>query len=91
MTKRAVNYLRSRNIFSGSLVADNGLPEGYIRLSVLLEDYASQLMSGIVEKRLQWLEQRMEETPPFKQAYNNLNERRSKLLDAKSILEKEGL
>jgi hypothetical protein len=46
---------------------------------------------GIINERLEWIEQRMEETSPFKQAYNNLNARHSRLLEAKSILEKEGL
>tara|TARA_R110000765_G_scaffold290942_1_gene386824 strand:- start:8 stop:277 length:270 start_codon:yes stop_codon:yes gene_type:complete len=50
-----------------------------------------QLNIGIVTKRLEWLEQQMDETPFFKQAYNNLNERHSNLLEAKSILDKEGL
>lgn len=46
---------------------------------------------GSVSKRLEWLEKQMDETPPFKQAYNNLNERHSRLLEAKKILYKEGL
>lgn len=46
---------------------------------------------GVVSKRLEWLGQQMDETPPFKQAYNNLNERHSRLLEAKKILDKEGL
>ena len=46
---------------------------------------------GCVSKRLEWLEKQMDKTPPFKQAYNNLNERHSRLLEAKRILDKEGL
>jgi hypothetical protein len=46
---------------------------------------------GGVSKRLEWLEQQMDETPPFKQAYNNLNERHGRLIEAKNILDKEGL
>jgi hypothetical protein len=46
---------------------------------------------GVVSKRLEWLEQQMDETPPFKQAYNNLNERHGRLIEAKNILDKEGL
>jgi hypothetical protein len=44
-----------------------------------------------IDERLEWLEQKMEETPPFKQAFNNLNQRHSNLLEAKEILYKEGL
>jgi hypothetical protein len=65
------------------------------KVAEMLEEYhqAKLKLLGIadVSKRLEWLEQQMDETPPFKQAYNNLNERHGRLIEAKNILDKEGL
>ena len=46
---------------------------------------------GVVTKRLNWMVEEMDKAKPFSQSYNNLNERHSNLLEAKSILDKEGL
>lgn len=46
---------------------------------------------GVVTKRLNWMVEEMDKAKPFSQSYNNLNERHSRLLEAKKILDKEGL
>ena len=46
---------------------------------------------GIVTKRLNWMVEEMDKAKPFSQSYNNLNERHSRLLEAKKILDKEGI
>lgn len=50
-----------------------------------------QLRIGGVTKRLNWMVEEMDKAKPFSQSYNNLNERHSRLLEAKKILDKEGL
>lgn len=46
---------------------------------------------GVVTKRLNWMVKEIDKAKPFSQSYNNLNERYSRLLEAKKILDKEGL
>ena len=44
-----------------------------------------------VTDRLNWMVEEMDKAKPFSQSYNNLNERYSRLLEAKNILDKEGI
>jgi hypothetical protein len=46
---------------------------------------------GDVTKRLNWMIEEADKANPFSQSYNNLSERHSRLLEAKRILDKEGL
>lgn len=73
-------------------VYDKGVQQEDCDLNAYVEKMNQALSIAFVSKRLEWLEQQMDETPPFKQEqYDNLNERHSKLLEAKKILGKEGL
>lgn len=56
-----------------------------------LKDNDKALHIGAVTKRLNWMVEEMDKAKPFSQSYNNLNERHSRLLEAKKILDKEGL
>ena len=56
-----------------------------------LEDKDKALHIGVVTKRLNWMVEEMDKAKPFSQYYNNLNQRHSRLLEAKKILDKEGL
>lgn len=57
------------------------------------EDIHQEKLLGIdvVTKRLNWMVEEMDKAKPFSQSYNNLNERHSRLLEAKKILNKEEL
>lgn len=55
------------------------------------ENKYKALHIGIVTKRLNWMVEEMDKAKPFSQSYNNLNERYARLLEAKKILDKEGL
>jgi DNA repair ATPase RecN len=55
------------------------------------EDKDKELPIDLVTKRLNWMAEEMDKAKPFSQSYNNLNERHGRLLEAKKILDKEGL
>ena len=55
------------------------------------EDKDKALHIRVVTKRLNWMVEEMDKEKPFSQSYNNLNERHSRLLEAKNIFDKEGL
>jgi len=49
------------------------------------------LRIGVVTKRLNWMVGEINKAKPFSQSYNNLIERHGQLLNAKKILDKEGI
>ncbi len=57
----------------------------------LLEKEKEASHIGVVTKRLNWMVKEMDKAKPFSQSYNNLNDRHSRLLEAKKIFDKEGL
>lgn len=56
-----------------------------------LENKNKSLHISVIDKRLNWMFEEMNKVKPFSQSYNNLNQRHSRLLEAKKIIDKEGL
>lgn len=56
-----------------------------------MTDKEKALHIGSVTKHLNWLVEEMDKAKPFSQSHSNLWYRYSRLLEAKRILEKEGL